>query len=266
MNLVWQVDFYRRPQQDTAKEVLWELLICDPTRKFEYTATCNQSQANANWLTEQLKLAATEQLPDIIQVFRPQSLSLITTASSNLGIQVEATRRTNSLKQWLQEKQYSLIIDKPPPAPLPENLWGEEWRFANIAAGDIIEEFAQRPIPVLQIPEFLHPINLGLASTVPIPGVIIYGGRQSLRLARWLQDADAVSLNYIPGTPDGLILEAGLADRWILATFEDAEVSAAGKVFQQRKQLSQGLHFLLVQPDNSGMTYTGFWLLQEEKQ
>ncbi|NEQ67039.1 MAG: DUF1092 family protein, partial [Symploca sp. SIO2D2] len=23
-----------------------------------------------------------------------------------------------------------------------------------------------------------------------------------------------------------------------------------------------GLHFLLVQPDDSGMTYTGFWLLQ----
>ncbi len=47
-----------------------------------------------------------------------------------------------------------------------------------------------------------------------------------------------------------LILEASLADRWILATFADEKVSAAG------------LYFLLVQPDDSGMTYTGLWLLQ----
>jgi hypothetical protein len=57
-------------------------------------------------------------------------------------------------------------------------------------------------------------------------------------------------------------LEAGLVDRWVVVTFEDSEVKAAGKIYQERKQLSQGLHFLLVQPDDSGMTYTGFWLLQ----
>ncbi|MEA5575607.1 Tab2/Atab2 family RNA-binding protein [Anabaena sp. UHCC 0451] len=265
MSLVWQVDFYRSPQKDATEQVLWELLICDPTRSFEYVATCPQSQANSKWLTEQFKLAAKAKLPDIIQLFRPQSLSLITAVGNNLGINIEATRHTLALKKWLQEKQYPTVIDKLPPTPLPENLWGEEWRFANIPAGDIVDEFANRPIPVLQIPEFLQPINLGLASTVPIPGVIIYGGRQSLRLARWLQEAHPVSLNYIAGAPDGLILEAGLADRWILATFEDAEVTAAAKVYEQRKQLSKGLHFLLVQPDNSGMTYSGFWLLQQEK-
>ncbi|MBD2293991.1 Tab2/Atab2 family RNA-binding protein [Anabaena sphaerica FACHB-251] len=264
MSLIWQVDFYRSPQKDATGQVLWELLICDAIRSFEYVATCPQSQANSNWLTEQFKLAAKEKLPDVIQVFRPQSLSLITAAGNNLGINVEATRHTLALKQWLEEKQYPTVIDKPPPTPLPENLWGEEWRFANIPAGDIVDEFAERPIPVLQIPEFLLPINLGLASTVPVPGVIIYGGRQSLRLARWLQEANPVSLNYITGAPNGLILEAGLVDRWILATFEDAEVTAAAKVYEQRKQLSKGLHFLLVQPDDSGMTFSGFWLLQEE--
>jgi hypothetical protein len=61
-----------------------------------------------------------------------------------------------------------------------------------------------------------------------------------------------------------LVLEAGLADRWILATFADEEVTNAGKLYQQRKQLSRGLHFLLVQPDDSGMTHSGFWLLQDE--
>jgi hypothetical protein len=70
-------------------------------------------------------------------------------------------------------------------------------------------------------------------------------------------------LNYIPGDPDGLILEAGLADRWVVATFSDPEVAAAAQAFRSRQQANRGLHFLLVQPDDSGMTYSGFWLLRQ---
>ena len=262
MTLVWQADFYRSPRQDLDGKILWELLICDVKRGFEYTATCPQSEANSSWLTTQIQLAAGEKLPDIIQVFRPQSLSLIEAAGRNLGINVEPQRQTPALKQWLQEKQYSIAIDKPPPTPLPDNLWGDEWRFASIQAGDIVDLFSDRPIPILSLPEPLKPINLGLASTVAIPGVVIYGGKRSLNLARWIAQTRPVALNYIAGAPDGLILEAGLVDRWILVTFEDAEVTAAAKVYEQRQKQSRGLHFLLVQPDDSGMTYTGFWLLQ----
>ncbi|MEC4815734.1 MAG: Tab2/Atab2 family RNA-binding protein [Scytonema sp. PMC 1069.18] len=261
---IWQVDFYRRPQLDESGQTVWELLICNATRSFEYQATCPQSQANSSWIISQLQQAAGEHLPNVIQVFRPQSLSLIEQAGRNLGISVEPTRRTSPLKQWLQEKQHAIAIEKPPPIPLPENLWGEQWRFASLAAGDLVDEFCDRPIPILQIPDLLQPINLGLASTVPVPGVIIYGGKQSIRLGRWLQQTHPVALNHIAGAPDGLVLEAGLVDRWVVATFEDKEVSAAAQAYEQRKQHSKGLHFLLVQPDDSGMTYTGFWLLREE--
>lgn len=276
---VWQADFYRRPLRDTTEEVLWELLICNSERTFIYEALCPQSQANAKWLVEQLQLAASEQqLPSLIQVFRPQSLSLMMAAGQKLGIKVEPTRRTSALKQWLQERSHlyhhrenytgesynPLALDKPPPTPLPENLWGEQWRFATLSAGDIEAAFTNRLIPILEMPEFLLPLNLRLASTVPVPGVVIYGGRQSMRLARWLQEAQPVALNYIGGELGGLVLEAGLIDRWIVATFEDREVTAAAKTYEQRQQLSQGLHFLLVQPDDSGMTYSGFWLLRED--
>ncbi|MEW5859209.1 MAG: Tab2/Atab2 family RNA-binding protein [Cyanobacteriota bacterium] len=277
MNRVWQADFYRRPLKDEKGQVLWELLLCDATRSFSYDAFCPQSEANASWLVSQLQKASGGNLPNLIQVFRPQSLSLIQAAAQQLGIQVEATRRTRALKEYLQEKaqQYPNLdrytytgelpsLDKPPPVPLPENLWGEQWRFATLPAVAVVEAFAERPIPILEMPEFLLPINLGLASTVPVPGVVIYGGRQSMRLARWLQEARPVSLNYIAGAPDGLVLEAGLVDRWIVATFEDKEVTAAAQAYQQRQQQSRGLHFLLVQPDESGMTYSGFWLLRGE--
>src|ERR1051325_10899156 len=97
---IWQADFYRSPQQDTSGQILWELSICDETRSFEYAATCPQSAANSSWVAAQIQQAAGEKLPDIIQVFRPQSLSLIQAAGRNLGINVEPTRRTLALKQW----------------------------------------------------------------------------------------------------------------------------------------------------------------------
>ena len=276
---VWQADLYRRPLRDATGQVLWELLICDATRGLTYEAFCPQSLVNTDWLVSQLqKAASATQLPDVIQVFRPQSLSLLTSAGQQLGVAVEATQHTAALKQWLQERashypkqdNYTgeaynpLALDKPPPVPLPENLWGEQWRFATLPAGNLEEAFAERPIPILQMPEFLLPINLGLASTVSVPGVVIDGGRQSMRLARWLQDAKPIALNYMAGAPDGLILEAGLVERWVVATFEDTEVIAAAQRYQQRKEQSKGLHFLLVQPDDSGMTYSGFWLLQAD--
>ncbi len=157
-------------------------------------------------------------------------------------------------------------MEKLPPKPLPENLWGEQWRFASFPAGDIEETFQQRPLPILELSQALSPLNLGLASTISIPGVVIYGGRRSMQLARWLQEAKPVMLHYIPtevAKSGGLVLHTGSVERWIVATFEDSEVAKAAQVYQERKQASLGLHFLLVEPDDSGMTSTGFWLLRE---
>jgi hypothetical protein len=275
---IWQVDFYRRPLQDETGKPLWELVVCNPERTFVVHTFCSQAEANAIWLTEQLQHIAGESvaLPEIIQAFRPQTVSLLTTACQTLGITLEPTRHTPALKQLLQERaiqyqqlpQYTrqaynpLALEQPPPAPLPEQLWGEQWRFAAIAAADLLPTFSHKPIPIVHIPTTLLPINQSLPSTVAIPGVVIDGGRQSMQLARWLQQTNPVTLTYIPGQPDGLILEAGLVDRWILATFTDPDVAAAAQTFTTRLTVSQGLHFLLIQPDQSGMTYSGFWLLQ----
>jgi RNA-binding protein Tab2/Atab2 len=270
---IWQVDFYRCPVSNEEGQTLWELLICDRPHTFIYEAQCPQSQANSDWLVFQFQKASQGQLPDLIQVFRPQSLNLLTVAGQKLNIKVEPTRRTKALKEELQRRsaQYPaydrLKVEQAIPQALPENLLGEEWRFATLAAGDLVDFFSDRPIPILEMPEFLLPINLGIASTIPIPGVIIYGARKSMQLALWLQEAKPISLNYIPtavGESGGLILEAGLSDRWVLATFEDPEVAQAAVLYEQRKSSSKGLHFLLVQPDDSGITHTGLWLLQPD--
>jgi hypothetical protein len=258
---IWQVDFYRRSRQDESGQPLWELLICDPVGDTApiLSAFCPQREANSRWLTQQIQSIAP--LPDRIQVFRPQALSLLQAACQPLGIAVESTRRTSVLKQVLQEKYGTIALEQSPPVPLPENLWGDQWRFGAIAAQDL-PVFSHRMIPVKDIPDALLPMNLNLSSTAPIPGVIIDGGKQAMRLARWVAETRPYGLRSVPGEPDGLILEAGLGDRWVMTTYDDPEVRSAAQTFRERQQSANGLHFLLIQPDDSGITYSGFWLLQ----
>ncbi|MFM7909866.1 MAG: Tab2 family RNA-binding protein, partial [Microcystis sp.] len=73
-------------------------------------------------------------------------------------------------------------------------------------------------------------------------------------------------IDHIPterGRSGGLVLESGLNERWIFLTYEDEEVALAANIYQATKQESQGWHFLLIQPDDSGRTFTGFWLLKQ---
>ncbi len=262
---IWQVDFYKSSLKDEDNQTLWELSIINPIDNFTYTVFCSQLDVNSNWLINQLENAGQKQgfLPNKIQLFRSQSLNLIKIAGEKLNIKIEPTRRTLILKQWLQNKGNQIILDQPPPQPLPENLWGEKWRFASIPAGDLIELVTDKLIPIVEMPQFLLPINVGMASTTIIPGIIIYGGKSSMRLARWLQENEIYYIDYMQAETGGLVLESGLVDRWIIATFSDTEVQESAKIYEERKEVSKGLHFLLVQPDESGMTFSGFWLLQK---
>jgi hypothetical protein len=271
---IWQVDFYHFPSPKSNDSKKWKLVICDRDTTFTYNAECDSSQANVQWLEQQLISAAQDQLPSKLQIFRPQALNLLALAAEKLKIPVEATRHTEKLKNELKRQDklinpnYNpLAIDKPPPQPLPENIWGDQWQIAHISAGDIINLFSDRPMPIKHIPEDFLPINLGIASTIPLPGIVVYGGKKSMILARWLAEKQPVFLNYIPtevGRSGGFILETGLADRWVFNTFESPQAASVAQDYEQKKQASQGLHFLLIQPDDSGMTYTGFWLLKQE--
>ena len=272
---IWQVDFYYHPTP-SGSDKQWELFICSPGNRDSeiaqpiHVAKCSSVEANADWLEQQFKLAAGENLPDKIQVFRPQSLSLISVTAQKFNIEVEATRNTPALKQLLTELKsshnYSAIaLEKPPPQALPENLWGEEWQIANIAAGQIVELFRDRPIPICHISQELYPLNLNLTSDLFIPGIVVYGGRKSMQLALWIESQQPAYINYIPtevGKSGGFVLETGLVDRWIFNTFESEQAAQIAQKYEQNKQNAKGLHFLLIQPDDSDMTTTAFWLLQ----
>jgi hypothetical protein len=268
---IWQADISSRPHQNDRGEILWELVICDANGGWYHTAICPQVQVNSEWIAAQIKLAATDNLPTVIQVFRPQSWGLIQMAGQKLGIEIVATRRTIALKKLLQQQTESysngnyqpLAIESPPPLPIPEILMGDKWQFVTLTAKELVADFNDRPIPIVSMPDYLLPPHWGLGANVAIPGVIIYGGKQSMRLARWIAETEPVSLDYLGDDPGGLVLDAGLADRWVMVTFNDPEVSRAAKLYEARKKLVHGLHFLLITPDNSGITDSGIWLLQK---
>lgn len=266
--VIWEADFYKGPQVDENGKVIWELLICDRhTQEIIYEAQCPQNQANSEWLVAQIKQAAAGVLPEQLWIFRPQSVSLLQVAAQKLGFVVKATPRTPAIKQALQQRSRSIELELPPPLPLPEELWGVEWRLGSIQAGDLVDLFSELPIPIKVMPEYLNPLNMGIASSLPVPGVVIYGGKQSLNLARFLEMSDPVSLKYLPtevGKSGGFVLSSGLIDRWIIATFEDPQAAQAADVYEKNKLACQGLHFLIIQPDDSGMTHSAIWLLQED--
>ena len=277
MKRPWQLDFYRRPLQSSSGSPLWELLICTPDMDFSYGKLCPQNEVSAPWVRQQLEAARDRagDWPSHLEIFRPQSVSLAEVACRELPVAVLPTRDTPALKQWLHQRaawypnlqSYTgeayepTAIERPAPTPVADYLMGKQWQFAALNANSFTH-LQQEPIPIAALPSNLMPISLGLPSTQLIPGIIIDGDRQSMRLAQWLQSVHPVMLQYIPGPLDGLLLEAGLAERWIMATFQDDEVAAAARTFTERKIAANGLHFLLIRPDDSGMTYTGVWLLQ----
>ena len=113
---IWQADISIRPQHNNQGEPLWELAICAANGGWYHTAICPQKQVNSDWIAAQIQLATADQLPETIQVFRPQSLGLIQTAGSKLGIKVIPTRRTIALKKFL--KQQAQSYGKPTYQPL----------------------------------------------------------------------------------------------------------------------------------------------------
>lgn len=148
-----------------------------------------------------------------------------------------------------------------PPQPLADSLWGETWKFVTLSAEDLEQGLLQRPIPINHVEA--RPSELGMGTSDLIPGVIIEAGRRSLKLAQWIQEQQPLYLASVIAELNGLLLNTRDQKRWILMTYQDPDMVQAAKTFETRKLQSQGLHFLLIQPDDSGMTHSGVWVMKK---
>jgi len=287
MSNIWELDFYSRPLLDNNNKKIWELLICDRDRQFEWVRECPSTEVNSEWLAKQLTecIASTEDTPIKIRFFRPSMTNIIMRGCKLAGITGQASRRVFTMSAWLAERMASIYpnrdgfqaIDPNPlplkvlaaqdPKPLPDALMGQRWILVSLKAGD----FADAKEWSMDFSELIDISNLD-PDTI-ISGIIIISTRATA-LAAWMSGVDPVFIkferNLLPDRTLGdrmqMQLEASADARWTLANLQeprDKEAIAQGNAFEKSKQDSQGFHFLAVQTSPEEENFAGFWMLKE---
>ncbi len=282
MGVIWEIDFYSRPLVDERQKKVWELLICESpsstqqssSELFRYAQYCPSDQVNSIWLGEALQAAMLEakQSPQRIRFFRRQMNNMITKACKDIGIPSAASRRSISLRQWLDERMDNFYPIQPnyqavnsasvqmfsdSPQPLPEALIGEKWAFMNLAAS----QFADMSDWQIGFGESFPLEMFGITPDVMIPGLILYSAR-SVPMAAWMSGLEIVAVAYQPAPKSTLLLETGASESWILARLDGDTQSEAAR-FEASKQQSKGVHFIAIQSNPESEEFAGFWLLYD---
>ncbi len=282
MSKIWELDFYSRPLLDNNNKKVWELLICDRDRKFEWVRECPSTEVNSEWLAKQLAecVEASGEMPIKIRFFRPSMTNIIIRGCTLAGIKGQASRRVFTLSAWLAERMAHIYpnrdgfqaVDPNPlplkvlaaqdPKPVPDALMGDRWISVSLKAAD----FADAAEWSMDFSELLDISDLD-PETI-ISGIIIISSRATA-LAAWMSGVDPVFIKFernLTGDRSQMQLEASADARWILANLQapkDQTAIAQGNAFEISKQSSQGFHFLAVQKDPNEEHFAGFWMLKE---
>lgn len=282
MSNIWELDFYSRPLLDANNKKVWELLICDRDRNFEWVRECPPNEVNSEWLAKQLVdcVSSTGQTPIKIRFFRPSMTNIIMRGCKLAGITGQASRRVFTMSAWLAERMASIYpnrdgfqaVDPNPlplkvlaaqdPKPVPDALMGERWISVSLKARDFADanEWSM---------DFSELLDIGdLDPDTIISGIIIISARATA-LAAWMSGVDPVFIKFernLLGDRTQMQLEASADARWVLANLQapkDKNAIDQGAAFEKSKQNSQGLHFLAVQTSPDVEHFAGFWMLKE---
>jgi hypothetical protein len=270
--VIWELDFFSRPVLDSNNKKVWELLVCNRDRSWEFVQICPGDRVNSEWLAEQLEIALqTTPSPIKVRFFRPSMNNIVVRGCKLAGLNAQASRRVFNLSQWLKERTEQIysqqpgfqaidplplkLLPMPNPQPIPAALMGEKWIVTALAASEF-SEASQWQI------DFGELFDLNLADNTQVPGIIIYS-RRATPLAAWMLGADPVFLSFNLSSEQGqLILDAGGETRWNLATVNNSKAIADAKDFENTKLAAQGIHFLAIQSSPESTNFAGFWLLQ----
>ena len=282
MSKIWELDFYSRPLLDNNNKKIWELLICDRDRQFEWVRECPSTDVNSEWLAKQLTecVESSGEMPIKIRFFRPSMTNIIIRGCNLAGIKGQASRRVFTMSAWLAERMAHIYpnrdgfqaVDPNPlplkvlaaqdPKPIPDALMGDRWISVALKAGD----FAEAKDWSMDFSELLDISDLD-PDTI-ISGIIIISSRATA-LAAWMSGVDPVFIKFernLLGDRSQMQLEASADARWTLASLQapkDQVAIAQGAAFETAKQNSQGFHFLAVQKDANEEHFAGFWMLKE---
>ncbi len=152
-------------------------------------------------------------------------------------------------------------VPQPVPQPMPEELWGDRWQFVRLTAEDLEFRLLERSIPLREVSSSGLPSEQAITANTLISGVVMEAGKQAMRLARWVAAQQPLNLEAVNRELGALMLNTK-RDRWIMATYQDEAVKEAAENFEALKIENSGIHFLLIQPDDTGTTHSGLWILR----
>jgi len=285
----WELDFCSRPIFDERGKKVWELLVTDSTRSFVHAEYFPNNKINSRTLREALQKVMEEHgRPDRVRFFRQQMQTIISRALGELKVQALPSWRCISLMGLLDERLdevYSQhpgykagtapvvsLLDKPPPAELPDALRGEQWAFVQLPLSDLKAEGKLVTNGSVFGQMFdLEPggvVGDAVTGDLPgpdalVPGVAVFS-RRAMPLAAWTNGLE-MGMIEVDRDRSCLILETGVGKRWRYASYRASEqADAEGAAWEAAKQQSGGLHFLAVQgsPDDEP---TGLWLLWDRE-
>ena len=285
---VWQMDFCSRPIVDERGKKVWELLLCDDSGSVRVSEFFMNNQVNSSSLREAIALAIEEAgaagvpRPSKVRFFRGQMTTIITRACSDLGIEVEPSRRCETLLDWMQERfetvysqhegfdaaalraSEALEPARPVPGSLPEALIAEQWLFVQLPLSGLVGEAdAVRQGKVFgRISRLSGDAAAARGDDIVVPGVCVYS-RRSSALAAYMMSYDIYTI-YPDANRLTLVLGAGLNDLYRFGAVEEKDVAEA-EAWEAAKAKAGGVHFLAVAPDQNSDKIDGFWLMQERE-
>lgn len=276
------MDFCSRPLLDERGKKVWELLICDPDRKFQYSQYFPNSKINSVELRKALESVLAQPgavAPQKARFFRGQMQTIISKALNDLGIKPLPSRRCFSIMSLLEERMEAVYkqdprysdkansmfnLDLGAPEPLPDALRGEKWAFVQLPLGPLREMLKK----VEQGDMFGSTFSLSsaglsdLPNDVLVPGVAVFS-RRALPMAAWTNGLEIAAVKA-DVERSCLILETGVNQRWRYGGWRpSAESVEEAEGWEEAKQGLSGLHFLAVQPDPDSEDLNGLWLLQD---
>jgi hypothetical protein len=282
MGTVWELDFYSRPILDENNKKRWEVLISegfqavntDSDQLFRFSKYLSNTEVNSIELKKAIEeaIAQAPTPPSRIRYFRFAMQNMITRACEELGVSVQASRRTLALQDWMEYRKREVYpnepgytdkpspsIGAPPPAPkpLPDALIGQQWALVSLPAQDL----ADMPEWPIDFGEAFPTDVAGVSGDTLIPGLVIFSSR-AMPMAGWMSGLEVSELRVEASKPPRLVLETGSADSWIIANLTSPDLQKEAGEFESAKAAANQVHFLAVQENPEAEAFAGFWLMQ----
>jgi hypothetical protein len=287
----WELDYYSRPIVEADGKKRWELLICStqtptipteltslgPGTSFRWARSCPASNVNSLWLREALEAALVDAnekgygKPRRLRCWRGSMRAMVQRAVESLGMELVPSRRCYGLVDWLRERDSNVYVHEPGylagplapppqpippvPVPLPETLRGDSWSWASLPLASLEQAVGWD----IDFPGLIV-LPSGTPADAWVPGIRLFSRHRGLAIAGWLSGLEPVRLE-ICGRQ--LVLEAGMEDRWLLATLPEQEAQAASEALSKARVEAGGIQFIAVQSSEEASRFEGFWILRD---